>query len=362
MQEFATGALAFVGSAVFSAAVHIAGHESLHSLKLGLHKRLLRNHDVARALRESYAAALKIVEEHYLAASPGLPRHEVKRAFGDLRLRALRFFPLEGEGGPLADETIDLAVDDSRADDLAESILLVAADTPQEIRSVFREEFPQAFRYAFMQIGIKHNDTVRSAVTHELLMSLHRSAVRRDHDVEALSHELARAVARLEEQDEDQRFAAAFRDSTSRSLEDILKRVSEIADLQQAMMTAAGERPQTSSATLGYLVISDADDAPLACVRISAPDVTFGREAGCPVPLPHRSVGRAHATLKVRPGSMELEDLGSKNGTYVNGRRIDGRTPVRFGDLIGIGPFRLALRAPATPLEALVTFDTVLEH
>ena len=51
MVDFASGALAFVGASVFSAAVHVAGHESFHAVKLGLHKRLLRNHDVARALR-----------------------------------------------------------------------------------------------------------------------------------------------------------------------------------------------------------------------------------------------------------------------------------------------------------------------
>ncbi len=359
MQELASGALAFVGSAVFHAAVHIAGHHSLESLKVGLHKRLLRNHDVARALRESYAAALRIVEESYLAGSPRRPTREVKRVFGDLRLRALEFLQVGAEYGPRADDTIDLVIDESKVGDLTERLLTVAADAPPDIRAAFRDEFPRAFRYAFMEIGIKHNEAVRAAITHELLMSLQRAADRSDETIDQLSQQLAQALSSLEQHAQGQRFEATFRESTNRSLQDILKRVAEIADLQQAMMTIAGQRSQSANAPLAYVVIADEEESPLACVRVSAPEVTLGRDAESPIPLPHRSVGRTHATLRVRTGSIELEDLASKNGTYVNGRRIEGRTAVRFGDEIGIGPFHLTLRAPEATLDALVTFDTV---
>jgi hypothetical protein len=360
MQDVASGAIAFLGTAVFHAAVHVAGHESFSHLKLGLHKRLLRNHDVARALREAYAAALKIVEEHYLAAGARLPKAEVKRTFGALRMRAVELFPLESAGGPLADETIEIAIDESKAADLASAVADCATDVPPDLRNALREEFPGAFRYAFMEIGIKRNELVRAAVTQELLMSLQRSAAGSDRSLEQLSQLLTKAVASLETQEQHQRFQAAFQDSTSRNLQDILDRVAEIADFQQNLMSMVGQRLQTTEAPRAFVVISDADDSPLAYVRVCSPEITFGRDASNPIPLPHKTVGRQHATLTLGTRLLELQDLGSKNGTYLNGKRIDGRTPVKFGDEIAIGPFRLALHPPEASLGHLVTFETVL--
>ncbi len=56
------------------------------------------------------------------------------------------------------------------------------------------------------------------------------------------------------------------------------------------------------------------------------------------------TVSRAHALLSYENGGWVLGDLGSMNGTYVNGFRIAGRTVVRPGDLVAFGrvTFRLA--------------------
>jgi transcriptional regulator with AAA-type ATPase domain len=56
--------------------------------------------------------------------------------------------------------------------------------------------------------------------------------------------------------------------------------------------------------------------------------------------LPVRGVSRRHARLLVGPEGLVLEDLGSKNGSVVNGVRIQ-RTLLRAGDQIGIGPVAL---------------------
>ena len=362
MVEFASGALAFLGASVFNTVLSVAGQESFGALKLGLHKRLLRNHDVARALREACTAALKIVEEHYLAAGPRLPKREVRRLFGTLRIRASEFFPTESASGLLADETIEIAIDESKAADLANAVVACASDAPEDLRTALRDEFPNAFRYAFMEVGMKRNDVVRAAVTHELLMSLQRSAAGSERTLDQLSQLLSRAIGSLEAQQQHQQFEAAFQSSTSRSLDDILDRVAEIADFQQNLMAMVGQRLHTNEPPRAYVVISDADDSPLAYVRVCSPEITFGRDAGNPIPLPHKTVGRQHARLTLGAGLVELEDLGSRNGTYVNGKRIGGRTPVKFGDEIAIGPFRIALHPPEASLGHLVTFETVLDQ
>ena len=47
---------------------------------------------------------------------------------------------------------------------------------------------------------------------------------------------------------------------------------------------------------------------------------------------------RRHARVRPVDGGVEIEDLGSKNGTWVNGAQIDGPTRLAAGDVVGIGP------------------------
>jgi DNA-binding winged helix-turn-helix (wHTH) protein len=56
------------------------------------------------------------------------------------------------------------------------------------------------------------------------------------------------------------------------------------------------------------------------------------------------SVSRHHARIVVSGEAATLEDLGSKNGTFVGGRRIRGPVPVDDGDTIRIGTVSLVLR------------------
>jgi DNA-binding winged helix-turn-helix (wHTH) protein len=55
-------------------------------------------------------------------------------------------------------------------------------------------------------------------------------------------------------------------------------------------------------------------------------------------------VSRRHARIIVSGGKATIEDLGSKNGTVVSGRRIDGPTPLEGGDQIELGPVRMSFR------------------
>jgi ABC-type multidrug transport system ATPase subunit len=57
--------------------------------------------------------------------------------------------------------------------------------------------------------------------------------------------------------------------------------------------------------------------------------------------LDHPHVSRRHARIFQQDGRFLLMDLGSANGTYVNGRRLTGRVPLNRGDKIDIGPFSL---------------------
>jgi DNA-binding winged helix-turn-helix (wHTH) protein len=62
-----------------------------------------------------------------------------------------------------------------------------------------------------------------------------------------------------------------------------------------------------------------------------------GRDEDCDVHLNDASVSRRHARLSVDGTAVVVEDLDSKNGTCVNGKRIGARTPVANGDTVTFG-------------------------
>jgi pSer/pThr/pTyr-binding forkhead associated (FHA) protein/Zn-dependent protease with chaperone function len=72
-------------------------------------------------------------------------------------------------------------------------------------------------------------------------------------------------------------------------------------------------------------------------------DMILGRDSTCDHVIPLPMVSGRHARL-TRSGSLNLiEDLGSANGTSVNGQRIDRAVAVKAGDIIGLGTYLLEL-------------------
>ncbi len=74
------------------------------------------------------------------------------------------------------------------------------------------------------------------------------------------------------------------------------------------------------------------------------PEVTIGRASGCNIVLDEQYVSQVHTRLFTREGSIFAEDLGSTNGTWVNGARAVGQMPARLGDRIQIGNVVLEVR------------------
>lgn len=91
------------------------------------------------------------------------------------------------------------------------------------------------------------------------------------------------------------------------------------------------------------LVIEDASGT-RSVVRLASDEITLGRARdGNTFRLDDRNVSRRHARLVRASGALFIEDLGSLNGTRVNGERISGRRRLREGDLVEIGDYDLAL-------------------
>src|ERR1043166_3858873 len=84
-------------------------------------------------------------------------------------------------------------------------------------------------------------------------------------------------------------------------------------------------------------------------VRDGAP-MLVGRAPTCDVPVFDPTISRRHAELALVSGGVEITDLGSSNGTFVNGDRVTKRT-ARGGDTVTFGKvvFRLQDSAPPRP-------------
>lgn len=84
---------------------------------------------------------------------------------------------------------------------------------------------------------------------------------------------------------------------------------------------------------------------PLAGRRLELEgELVIGRE-GVAVTIEDSELSRRHAVVRPVEGGFEVEDLGSLNGTFVNGKRIDAPTRLAGGDAIKLGQSVLELEA-----------------
>ncbi|MBM4379908.1 MAG: FHA domain-containing protein, partial [Deltaproteobacteria bacterium] len=66
--------------------------------------------------------------------------------------------------------------------------------------------------------------------------------------------------------------------------------------------------------------------------------VTIGRNSDCDVVLYDSGISRKHARIFISGGVLSVEDLGSSNGTLVNGERVQGSLDLQDGDILTLGP------------------------
>jgi pSer/pThr/pTyr-binding forkhead associated (FHA) protein len=94
---------------------------------------------------------------------------------------------------------------------------------------------------------------------------------------------------------------------------------------------------------------------PMAGRRVEVTSaLVLGRQAADLV-IEDPQVSRRHATVRPAGDALEVEDHGSRNGTWVNGARIDGTTRLAPGDRVRVGDTTFEVEGPAVgaaPTEA----------
>jgi hypothetical protein len=107
-------------------------------------------------------------------------------------------------------------------------------------------------------------------------------------------------------------------------------------------LRAAAREP---GAELGRLVVVASPGGEPATGAVFSLDAvtTLGRDVNNTILVDDSFASTEHAVLTFRGRAWYVEDLGSPNGTYVNGNLVDRVWPVRFGDELQVGQVRLRL-------------------
>jgi pSer/pThr/pTyr-binding forkhead associated (FHA) protein len=71
--------------------------------------------------------------------------------------------------------------------------------------------------------------------------------------------------------------------------------------------------------------------------RLAKPIVTLGRDAANDIPINDPEVSRYHLRFTQQGQGYAVEDLGSTNGTMIEGKRISGLHPLRAGTALNLG-------------------------
>ncbi len=87
-------------------------------------------------------------------------------------------------------------------------------------------------------------------------------------------------------------------------------------------------------------------------------ETTIGRSHYCTVVVDSSTASREHAAVRVMGERIELCDLGSRNGTAVNGQRISDAATIRVGDIITIGSKEIRLVEATLPDDASNTAES----
>jgi hypothetical protein len=86
-----------------------------------------------------------------------------------------------------------------------------------------------------------------------------------------------------------------------------------------------------------YQLVMHSGPTPGKTFLLEGDVLTIGREASNPIAINDAEISRKHSQLVLQGGKYVLTDLGSTNGTFVNGQRLTGQHVLQPGEVISLG-------------------------
>ena len=133
---------------------------------------------------------------------------------------------------------------------------------------------------------------------------------------------------------------------------------SNLAGLINELRTALGDRPRQPRYIrtvhgFGYAFCGEAkgDSAPIAWITFRGTEWplregknVLGRDPSADVQIDDDTVSRKHAVIDIRPGGVTIEDLASKNGTFIDGVKLTGTAPLDERQKVVLGDVEVVFR------------------
>lgn len=116
-----------------------------------------------------------------------------------------------------------------------------------------------------------------------------------------------------------------------------------LKELQQPSTSSLRMRTPSPRAELITLTGEEGSNVPEGLVFDVQGVTTLGRADSCKIVIDDTSVSAHHALLRSTEDGWSVEDLGSRNGTLVNGRPVASQSSIACGDSIQLGRVRLRL-------------------
>src|SRR5512141_423103 len=103
--------------------------------------------------------------------------------------------------------------------------------------------------------------------------------------------------------------------------------------------------------TSQFQLIMRTGPTPGAAFTLEGDQMSIGRDSTNEIVINDAEISRRHARLTFQGGKYVLEDLGSTNGTFVNGQRLAGPRVLKAGEVVSFGE-QIVLVFEATTFDA----------
>lgn len=130
----------------------------------------------------------------------------------------------------------------------------------------------------------------------------------------------------------------------------IIKRHNGIMVMENKMVLGSNleqkqhvKNDESSTKDILLLISGIASESRQMQARINGSAIV-GRSSICDIYFDDLSMSKQHFALEVEKGNVYVTDLESKNGTFINGKKISGRTPVQNGGVIEAGSVAMTIR------------------
>jgi predicted component of type VI protein secretion system len=87
-------------------------------------------------------------------------------------------------------------------------------------------------------------------------------------------------------------------------------------------------------------------------IELTGEPLSIGRSREADIPLLDEKVSRVHCGIRLSEGEFYLKDLKSRNGTFVNGQRVEDTVKLKAGDRIQVGAVVFVLEAASEKANA----------